>query len=95
VIQFADLPPWLKEHVRVLSERQAELDQARKTVLTYRDAFRKMSYDDCVYILAREFLERRRPRKWIVEQLMGRLNILRNEQFAESIAHLQTWRFKS
>ena len=93
MITLSELPSWLKEWPE--EGRRANLDLVRSKIGTFRASFKTMTYQELCYILAQEFCTRNRPRRWIVEQVIGRLNMLRNKQHMDSIAHLRTYVFRS
>lgn len=91
MITLAELPDWLKKWPT--EEKRQNLDLVRSKIGTFRASFKTMTYDELCYVLASEFIRRQRPRRWMVEQVIGRLNTLRNKQHMDSIMHLRTYVF--
>lgn len=92
MLRISDLPPWLREGIG--DGQGSSMETVRNRVASFRAAYHRLTYSECLRILAHEFISRKRPRTWMVRLLMGRLNRLRNEQFSSDIAHLQTWGFR-
>lgn len=92
---LSDLPAWLREGVNLTPSEQQHVEARSSRFTQFRENFKSFSYPECLYLLVWEFTKRNRPRKWIVDQLTGRLNMLRNAQHANDIAHLKTWVFRA
>jgi len=93
MITLSELPSWLKEWPE--EGRRANLDLVRSKIGTFRASFKTMTYQELCYVLAQEFIRRQRPRRWMVEQVLGRLNTLRNKNYMDSVVHLRTYVFRS
>lgn len=94
MITLSQLPDWLKRWTLLSEDKRHHLDEVREKVETFRASFKTMTYEELCYILAMEFTKRKRPRRWMIEQLIGRLNTVRNQTHMESIVHLRTYVFR-
>lgn len=88
------LPPWLLAGLNHTNEDAAALVGMSKAT-TFRSKLTTLTAAQLTTLLAWEFTKRKRPRRWVVTALMARLNTLRNEEYAASVAHLQTWVFRA
>ena len=94
MITLSQLPDWLKQWTTLSENKRHQLDEVREKVETFRASFKTMEYQELCYVLAAEFTKRNRPRRWMIEQLIGRLNTVRNTEHMDSIVHLRTYVFR-